>query len=59
VVHLVPRRHVGAEPLYLTYAAELEALLGPAAYDELARLCALRSTGRGRCTRPPSRRSAC
>jgi hypothetical protein len=37
-----PDAHVGAEPLYLTYAAELEALLGPAAYAELARLCAER-----------------
>ena len=37
-----PDAHVGAEPLYLTYAAELTALLGAAAYAELARLCAER-----------------
>ena len=37
-----PEAHVGAEPLYLSYAPELTALIGPAAYAELARLCALR-----------------
>ena len=37
-----PDAHVGAEPLYVTYAAELTALLGAAAYAELARLCAER-----------------
>ncbi len=37
-----PDAHVGAEPLYLTYAAELTALLGAPAYAELARLCAER-----------------
>jgi len=42
-----PDAHVGAEPLYVTYGPELAALVGQPAYDELARLCALRSTGRG------------
>jgi hypothetical protein len=40
-----PDAHVGAEPLYASYAAELTALLGPAAYAELARLCAARAAG--------------
>jgi len=40
-----PAAHVGAEPLWLSYAAELTALLGQPAYDELARLCARRSAG--------------
>lgn len=38
-----PVAHVGAEPLYLSYAAELTALLGEPAYAELARLCARRA----------------
>lgn len=37
---------VGAEPLYIGYAAELNALIGPPAYAELARLCAERLAGR-------------
>jgi len=40
-----PAAHVGAEPLYLAYGAELTALLGAPAYDELVRLCALRAAG--------------
>jgi hypothetical protein len=40
-----PDAHVGADALYLTYAAELTALIGAPAYDELVRLCALRSAG--------------
>jgi hypothetical protein len=40
-----PAAHVGAEPLYLSYTAELTALLGAPAYDELARLCARRAAG--------------
>jgi hypothetical protein len=40
-----PEAHVGAEPLYLSYGPELTALLGPAAYAELVRLCALRAAG--------------
>jgi hypothetical protein len=40
-----PEAHIGAEPLYRTYAAELVALIGSAAYDELARLCAARAEG--------------
>ena len=42
-----PAAHVGADPLWVSYAPELTALLGRPAYDELARLCALRSSGRG------------
>ena len=37
-----PDAHVGREPLYVSYAAELTALIGDAAYAELARLCAAR-----------------
>jgi hypothetical protein len=37
-----PEAHVAAEPLYLSYAPELIALLGADAYAELARLCAAR-----------------
>ena len=40
-----PEAHVGAEPLYLAYGPELTALIGPAAYEELLRLCALRAAG--------------
>jgi hypothetical protein len=40
-----PDAHVGAQPLYLSYAAELTALIGAPAYDELVRLCALRASG--------------
>jgi hypothetical protein len=40
-----PAAHVGAEPLWRSYAPELTALLGRPAYDELARLCTLRSAG--------------
>ena len=40
-----PAAHVGAEPVYLSYGPELTALIGPAAYDELLRLCALRDSG--------------
>jgi hypothetical protein len=37
-----PDAHVGREPLYETYAAELTALIGAAGYAELAKLCAQR-----------------
>jgi hypothetical protein len=37
-----PEAHTGGEPLYLSYGPELTALLGEAAYAELARLCARR-----------------
>jgi hypothetical protein len=40
-----PDAHVGAEPLYLSYGPELTALVGPDAYAELVRLCALRAAG--------------
>jgi hypothetical protein len=33
---------VGKEPLYVSYAPELAALIGQLAYLELARLCRLR-----------------
>jgi hypothetical protein len=37
-----PEAHGGGERLYVSYAAELTALIGAKAYEELARLCALR-----------------
>jgi hypothetical protein len=37
-----PEAHVGREPMYVSYAPELIALIGEKAYDELARLCAKR-----------------
>jgi hypothetical protein len=37
-----PQAHAGGERLYASYAAELTALIGRKAYDELARLCAAR-----------------
>ncbi len=37
-----PEAHVGAEPLYVSYSPELTALIGHAAYTELARLCTQR-----------------
>jgi len=40
-----PAAHVGGEPLWVSYAAELTELLGAPAYAELARLCALRAAG--------------
>ena len=42
-----PDAHVGREPLYVSYAAELAALIGPKAYDELARICTSRLDRRG------------
>jgi hypothetical protein len=38
--------HVGAEPVYLSNQAELVALMGRPAYDELARYCEARLTAR-------------
>ena len=37
-----PEAHVGTEPVYLSNAAEITALIGPAGYAELARLCGQR-----------------
>ena len=37
-----PDAHVGGDPLYVSYAPELTELIGPKAYNELARLCAER-----------------
>jgi hypothetical protein len=37
-----PEAHVGTEPMYESYAAELRALIGEPAYAMLARLCAAR-----------------
>jgi hypothetical protein len=37
-----PEAHVGHEPLYVSYGPELTALIGAAAYAELARVCARR-----------------
>ena len=39
-----PAAHVGAEPLWVSYEDELTALVGAPAYEELARLCAERSS---------------
>ncbi len=38
-----PEAHVGAEPLYVSYAPELTALIGKAAYAKLEELCAARA----------------
>jgi len=38
-----PEAHVGAEPLYVSYAPELTALIGAKAYAKLAQLCAVRA----------------
>jgi hypothetical protein len=41
-----PEAHTGTEPMYVSYAPELIALIGDAAYAQLAKLCAAReSTG--------------
>jgi hypothetical protein len=37
-----PEAHVGTEPMYLSYAPELTALIGTKAYDALAALCEAR-----------------
>jgi hypothetical protein len=37
-----PQAHGSGDPLYSSYAAELTALVGRKAYDELARICAAR-----------------
>jgi hypothetical protein len=37
-----PEAHVGGEPMYVSYAPELVALIGQKAYDELAAICARR-----------------
>jgi hypothetical protein len=39
-----PEAHVGAEPMYVSYEAELVALIGKAAYAKLAELCAERAS---------------
>jgi len=38
-----PEAHVGTEPMYLSYAAELTALIGEPAYERLAELCVARA----------------
>ncbi len=38
-----PEAHTGADPLYVAYAPELSALIGPAGYARLAELCAARA----------------
>jgi hypothetical protein len=38
-----PEAHVGAEPLYISYRAELVALIGQSAYDLLAGMCEKRA----------------
>lgn len=42
-----PEAHVGVDPLYVSYAPQLTALVGAQAYAVLARLCEQRLTGRG------------
>ncbi|NUS72194.1 MAG: hypothetical protein HOQ05_02185 [Corynebacteriales bacterium] len=37
-----PSAHTGIEPVYVSYRPELEALIGLAAYEELAKLCKAR-----------------
>jgi hypothetical protein len=37
-----PEAHVGTQPMYLEYEAELIALIGKSAYAKLAELCAAR-----------------
>lgn len=38
-----PEAHVGRERFYVSYGPEITALIGPAAYAELSRLCAARA----------------
>jgi hypothetical protein len=38
-----PEAHVGADPVVVSYGPEIAALVGPAAYDELLRLCTERA----------------
>jgi hypothetical protein len=38
-----PEAHVGADPVVVSYGPELTALIGPAAYAELVRLCSRRT----------------
>jgi hypothetical protein len=38
-----PEAHVGSEPLYVSYAPELTALIGATAYAKLAEICAARA----------------
>ena len=38
-----PQAHVGEDPVVVSYGPELTALIGPAAYAELVRLCAQRT----------------
>lgn len=40
-----PEAHVGAEPVFVSNAAEITALIGAPAYAELARLCSQRLAG--------------
>jgi hypothetical protein len=46
--------HVGRQPLYQTYAAELTELMGATAYKTLAELCATRMTARRRVAPHPA-----
>ena len=38
-----PEAHVGADPVVVSYGPEITALIGPAAYQELLRLCTERA----------------
>ena len=48
-----PDAHVNADPVYISYAPELKALLGELAYAELARMCKEREA-RGLVARHPA-----
>ena len=52
-----PAAHVGAKPVYQSYAAELTELLGEKAYAELAAMCKRRS-GLGLIAVHPATRAA-
>ena len=49
-----PEAHIGGEPVYLSYAAELTELMGPAAYAELVGHCERRLAGRRRVAPHPA-----
>lgn len=50
-----PEAHVGAEPVWVSSAAELRALMGDAGYEVLAALCADRVAGRAVAPHPAGR----
>lgn len=52
-----PQAHVGAEPLYRSYEPELVELIGRAAYDVLADMCAQREKAGQAAQHPATRRA--